>query len=78
MPPGAWGSMTQKPGKIYVHVLNAADPLPAFAGLPKVNRAKALATGAPVEVTQVKDGIVLRLPEKLDALDTVIVLDTGK
>ena len=76
LPPGLWGAMTQKPGKIYVHVLNAEKPLPALSGLPKVNRAKALASGAPVEVTQVKGGIVLRLPEKLDPSDTVIVLDT--
>jgi hypothetical protein len=68
--------MTQKPGKIYVHVLNAESPLPVLSGLPKVNRAKVLATGAAVEMTQAQGGIVLRLPEKLDPSDTVIVLDT--
>src|SRR6266700_1894743 len=29
LPPGPWGAMTQKPGKIYVHVLNPENPLPA-------------------------------------------------
>jgi len=67
--------MTQKQGKIYVHVLNVENPLPAFSGLPKVNRARVLASGAPVDVTQGTGGTVLRLPEKLDPSDTVIVLD---
>src|SRR5437870_7033564 len=78
LPPGPWGSMTQKPRKIYVHVLDAARLLPTFTGLPRVNSAKALASGAPVEVTQVNGGIALRLPEKLDPSDTVIVLETSK
>jgi alpha-L-fucosidase len=76
VPPREWGSMTQKPGKIYVHVLNMQNPLLELSGLPKVTGAKALATGAPVEVSQAKGGIVLRLPEKRDPSDTVIVLDT--
>jgi alpha-L-fucosidase len=75
VPPRAWGAMTQKAGKIYVHVLDADDPLLALSGLPKVSRAKALATGQPVELTQVKGGILLRLPDKRDAADTVIVLE---
>ena len=78
LPPRLWGSMTQKQGRIYVHVLDAEDPLLALSGLPKVSRARALASGAPVEVTQVKGGIVLRLPEKRDPSDTVIVLETDK
>jgi alpha-L-fucosidase len=76
--PQAWGAMTQKPGKIYVHVLDTGDTSLSLSGLPKVIRAKALASGAPVEVTQANGGIVLRLPEKRDPSDTVIVLDTGK
>ena len=67
--------MTQKQAKLYVHVLAAEDPLLALSGLPKVSRAKALASGATVELKQVKGGIVLRLPEKRDPSDTVIVLE---
>src|SRR6185369_11652767 len=48
--PRAWGAMTRKSGRIYVHVLDHQDPLLALAGLPKVTRAKALASGAPVEM----------------------------
>src|SRR5438445_2298584 len=50
VPPRAWGAMTQKAGKIYVHVLDAEDPLLALSGLPRVSRAKVLASGAPVEI----------------------------
>jgi alpha-L-fucosidase len=77
VPPRSWGSMTQKPGKIFIHVLDSEDPLLSLSGLPKVTSAKALATGAPVEITQLKDGIVLRLPQKRDPSDTVIVLETA-
>src|SRR5436190_7337614 len=64
MKPRSWGAMTQKAGKIYVHVLDPEDALLALSGLPKVTGAKALATGAPVEITQAPGGIVLRLPQK--------------
>jgi alpha-L-fucosidase len=77
LPPRSWGAMTQKPGKIFVHVLDSDDPLLSLSGLPKVTSAKALASGSTVEMTQLKDGIVLRLPQKRDPSDTVIVLDTA-
>jgi len=77
LPPRSWGAMTQKPGKIFVHVLASDDPLLSLSGLPKVTSAKVLAGGAAVEMTQLKDGIVLRLPQKRDPSDTVIVLETA-
>ena len=76
--PLSWGRVTQKPGKIYVHLLDSPDPLLALSGLPKVTRAKVLASGSAVEVTQVAGGIVLRLPDQRDPSDTVIVLDTAR
>jgi alpha-L-fucosidase len=76
--PRAWGAMTQKPGKIYVHVLDWDDPLLALSGLPRVTRAKALASGAAVQVTQLNNGVVLHLPETRDPNDTVIVLETAR
>jgi alpha-L-fucosidase len=78
LPPRAWGSMTQKPGKIYVHVLDWDDPLLALSGLPRVTRAKALASGAPVQVTQLNNGVVLHLPESGDPNDTVIELEMSR
>jgi hypothetical protein len=41
-----------------------------------VKSARALASGAPVEVSSVKGGVVLHLPDARDEADTVIVLDT--
>jgi alpha-L-fucosidase len=78
LPPRAWGAMTQKPGRIYVHVLDAREPLLAISGLPKVSHAKLLSSGAAVELQQVKGGIVLRVPEARDPNDAVIVLETTK
>src|SRR5215813_5241495 len=48
MPPRPWGAMTQKNGKIYVHVLDWPDSLLAISGVPKVTRASVLATDAAV------------------------------
>ena len=76
--PTSWGAMTQRPGKIYVHVMDYNGDLLALSRLPAVKSAKALASGAPVEVSSVKGGIVLRLPDARDEADTVIVLDTAQ
>ena len=74
--PTSWGAMTQRPGKIYVHVMDYNGDLLALSRLPAVKSARVLASGAPVEVSSVKGGIVLNLPEARDDADTVIVLDT--
>jgi alpha-L-fucosidase len=78
VPPRAWGAMTQKPGKIYVHVLDWPDPLLAISGVPKITRATALATGASVGITPAKEGVVLSLPASRDPNDTVIVLESSR
>jgi alpha-L-fucosidase len=77
LPPSSWGVTTQKPGKIYLHVLDWNDELLAMSKLPKVSGAKLLGSGAPVEVTQLKGGIVLRLPAR-DPVDTIVVLETAR
>jgi alpha-L-fucosidase len=76
--PRSWGAMTQKPGKIYVHVLDWPDPLLAISGTPKVTRATVLATGASVALMPAKEGVVLTLPATRDPNDTVIVLETAR
>jgi alpha-L-fucosidase len=74
----SWGATTQKAGKIYVHVLEDDGPLLALSGLPKLSRASVLASGATVPIERVKDGIVLRLPDRRDPSDTVILLETAR
>jgi alpha-L-fucosidase len=75
LPPTSWGATTQRPGKIYVHVMDYAGDLLALSKLPPVKSAKVLTSGAKVEVTQIEGGVVLRLPETRDEADTVLVLE---
>jgi alpha-L-fucosidase len=74
--PTSWGATTQRPGKVYVHVMDYNGDLLALSRLPVVKSARALASGAPVEVSSVKGGVVLHLPDARDEAETVIVLDT--
>ena len=76
--PTSWGATTQRPGKIYVHVMDYSGEMLALSKLPPVRDAKVLTSGAPVEVTQINGGIVLHLPETRDDADTVVVLDTAR
>jgi alpha-L-fucosidase len=76
LPPTSWGATTQRPGKIYVHVMEYAGDLLALSKLPPVKSAKVLTSGAKVNVTQIQGGIVLHLPQTRDEADTVLVLET--
>jgi alpha-L-fucosidase len=76
LPPTSWGATTQRPGKIYVHVMDYAGDLLALSKLPPVKSSKVLTSGAKVDVTQIEGGVVLHLPETRDEADTVLVLET--
>jgi alpha-L-fucosidase len=76
--PTSWGATTQRAGRVYVHVMDYDGELLALSHLPGVKSATTLASGAPVEVSTLKGGIVLHLPEARDAADTVIVLETAQ
>ena len=73
--PASWGVTTEKAGKIYVHVLDSPGDLLALSKLPAIKSANLLTTGAPVEISRLKGGIVLHLPQQRDEADTVIVLE---
>lgn len=76
-PPAAWGAMTQKPGRIYLHVLDWDDELLAISGLPAVKSARLLGNDEKVSVAKVKGGAVFTLPRaSRDPNDTVVVLET--
>jgi alpha-L-fucosidase len=76
--PRPWGVTTQKPGKIYVHVLDWPDQLLALPKLPGVQSASILSSGKPVEVKADAAGTVLRFPSTdRDPIDTIIVLNTN-
>lgn len=72
--PRTWGVTTRKGSKIYVHVLDWKDPVLALPKLANVSSGSLLANGMKVEVRQVEDATLLRLPEWRDSADTVIVL----
>jgi alpha-L-fucosidase len=75
--PRPWGAMTQRAGKTYVHVMDWPDELLVIPALPtKVSKARLLTTGAAVEMSAVKGGLLLRLPQsERDPADTVVVLE---
>lgn len=72
--PRPWGVTTQKGNTVYVHMMDWSDDV---LSLPKTaaKKARLLATGAPVKITQVAGGTLLHLPAGRDAIDTVVVLE---
>ena len=80
LPPADWGVTTHKGNKIYVHVLHWSAPLLAIGPITsRVKSAQMLTADAPVEVTQNKDGVVLKIPEaKPDEPDRVVVLNLAE
>jgi len=74
--PRPWGVTTRKGDRVYVHVLDSADPSLLLSGLPSaVRSAKLLNGGAAVPFKAGDFGTVVTLPKDLDPIDTVIVLE---
>jgi alpha-L-fucosidase len=69
--PRPWGASTQSRSKVYLHVLDWSDELLAIPEIGPVKNGRVLG-GAPVTVTAVKGGLILRLPSQRDAIDTII------
>ncbi len=77
--PRSWGVTTQKPGKVYVHVLDWPDELLALPSLAGVKSANLLSSGARIEMNSLAGGLVLRLPEAVrDPTDTIVVLEMNR
>ena len=69
---------TQKGNKVYVHVLENQDQALLIPALPsKVHAAKLLGTGAAWKYTQTDSGVILKVPQAPDAIDTIVVLELG-
>ncbi len=76
----AWGRVTQKPGKLYLHVFDWPKDgklaLPAPGGKPAAAYLLADPNRVPLKVTTQQDGIVVALPaEAPDPVASVVVLD---
>jgi alpha-L-fucosidase len=71
-----WGVTTHKDDKIYVHILKWTGPLLALPPLQaKVVGAKEFSSGQPVQFTQNKDGVIVKVPDRTDGeVDRVVVL----
>lgn len=76
--PRPWGVTTQRPGKVYLHVLEWPDQALAIPRLPvPVRKASLLASGAPVTVKDVDNGQLVQLPlTGRDPHDTVVVIES--
>jgi alpha-L-fucosidase len=77
----AWGRITQKPGKLYLHVFdwpaNQKLTVPPVADKKAVS-ASLLADGTSLPVSTTPEGMVIDLPAKApDAIATVIVLEVA-
>src|SRR3954469_23654229 len=77
--PADWGVTTQKPDKIYVHVLEWKAPLLALPPIEKtIKSAQEFGNGSPVEFRQTNDGVVLKVPRAgKSEVDRVIVLSVA-
>jgi alpha-L-fucosidase len=78
IPPRNWGVTTRKGDRVYVHVLDWADPvlaLPRAALGRAVRKASFLSDGAPVPLAAGPEAVNLSLGSRRDPLDTVVVLE---
>lgn len=74
--PRNWGAVTEKDGRIYVHVLDWNDTVLALPKLAEAKSGRLLMDGSPVKVEQLADATLLHLPAgKRDPYDTVVVLE---
>jgi alpha-L-fucosidase len=76
IPPRPWGVTTQKDDIVYVHVLDAEDPVLTLPAFPRrIKSARRLADGRAVAVQQTPSGVTLALGDGRDAYDTIVVVD---
>lgn len=77
LPPKPWGVTTQKPGRVYAHILDWPDPVLAIPRLPMpVKRATLLTTKQPVTLRDVDQGHLLTLPHTgRDPISTVVAFE---
>lgn len=75
--PRPWGVTTQKGNRVYVHVLDWADPQLALPQLPaEVRGARELISGADLSFRSSDEGIILALPPRTTGqVDQIIVLE---
>jgi len=80
IPPRPWGVTTQNGDRVYVHVLDWADPELALPVLPRrVRAARLLVGGAPVPFRVSPQGVTLTLPVRPEGeVDQIVVLELAR
>jgi alpha-L-fucosidase len=85
MPPQKWGVTTQKGSKVYVHLLDVKPndiislSWDGISPTVRNNGGTVLGSGERIGLAYIESGrITMKVPDKLDPIDTVIVLDTAK
>lgn len=77
LPPRPWGVTTQKPGRVFAHILDWPDPALVIPRLPMpVKKASLSGSGQAVKVSEVEQGLLLQLPHiGRDPIDTVVAFE---
>jgi alpha-L-fucosidase len=80
VPPRPWGVTTQNGDRVYVHVLDWADPELTLPALPRpVQSARLLVGGARVPVRESPQGVTLTLPARaVGEVDQIVVLELAR
>ena len=72
--PHSWGVSTRKGNRLFIHILDYEDTRIFLPMEAKVTKAAKFVDGTPVQFTQDKEGVTLKLPEIPSGVDYVVEL----
>jgi alpha-L-fucosidase len=78
--PRPWGVTTEKENRIYVHILDWADPAILLPRLPrKIASGHFLKDGSKAQLTESDLGVLVKIPQSaVDEYDTILVLEMAR
>ena len=78
--PATWGCITEKQGKMYVHIFKKDAAPITLANFPYGNVVKAylLKNNTPISAKLIAGTVTITLPSTITGPDEVVVLETGK
>jgi len=74
VPPMSWGVTTQHKNTVFVHVLAESDKVIAIPKFKAKLRSVSLIDGTQIDYESTKIGTLVKLPERKDPIDTIVVL----
>ncbi|MBR6414718.1 MAG: alpha-L-fucosidase [Bacteroidales bacterium] len=72
--PHSWGVSTRKGNRLFIHILDYEDTRLFLPMQAKVVKAAKYADGSPIQFTQDKEGVTLKLPEVPSGVDYIVEL----